>query len=140
MQSKGVHQVYHYLDDFVTQGPPSSDVCSWNLALILDVCKELGVPLAVEKVEGPTSTITFLGIEIDTMAGVLRLPQDKLQRLLSMLQEWDGKKSCTRKELQSLVGSLQHACTVVKPGRAFLRRMIDLLRVTHRPYHHTRMN
>ncbi len=98
------------------------------------------MPLAAEKVEGPTSRITFLGIEIDTTVGVLCLPHDKLQWLVSMLHEWSGKRSCTRKEFQSLIGSLQHACTVVKPGRAYLRRMIDLLRVAHHPYHHIRLN
>ncbi len=97
------------------------------------------MPLAAEKVEGPTS-ITFLGIEIDTTVGVLCLPHDKLQWLVSMLHEWSGKRSCTRKEFESLIGSLQHACMVVKPGRAFLRRMIDLLRVAHHPYHHIRLN
>ena len=30
-------------------------------------------------------------------------------------------------ELQSLVGLLNHACKVVKPGRSFLRRMIALV-------------
>lgn len=34
---------------------------------------------------------------------------------------------CSHRELQSLVGLLNHACKVVKPGRSFLRRMIDLL-------------
>ncbi len=31
----------------------------------------LGVPLAVEKEEGPTFRLTFLGIQIDTVEGVL---------------------------------------------------------------------
>ena len=42
---------------------------------------------------------------------------------------------CTRRELESLVGLLNHACKVVRAGRSFLRRMIDLLHarsgVTH---------
>ena len=33
--------------------------------------------------EGPTDCITFLGIELDTRAGVMRLPVDKLSRLKS---------------------------------------------------------
>lgn len=44
----------------------------------------------------------------------------------------------TRRELESLFGFLQHACRVIRPGRSFLRRMIDLLRV--RPHHHVRLN
>ena len=59
------------------------------------------------------------------MAGQLRLPADKLARLSSALIDWGEKRSCTRKELESLIGHLNHACKVVRSGRSFLRRMID---------------
>ena len=77
--------------------------------------------------------ITFLGIVIDTTKGELRLPQDKLARLTSLLTQWRSRRSCTRKELESLIGVLNHACKVVRPGQPFLRRMIDLLQAVHRP-------
>lgn len=32
---------------------------------------------------------------------------------------------------ESLIGLLNHACKVVRPGRSFLRRMLDLLHSTH---------
>ena len=35
----------------------------------MDACRDLGVPLATAKCEGPTSCLTFLGIEPDTAAG-----------------------------------------------------------------------
>ena len=35
-------------------------------------------------------------------------------------------KKFTKRELLSLIGSLSFACKVVKPGRMFLRRLIDL--------------
>ena len=38
------------------------------------------------------------------------------------------KPSCSIKDVQSLVGSLQHACKVIRPGRTFLHRMFDLLK------------
>lgn len=67
------------------------------------------------------------------MAGELRLPAEKLQRLRSLLAEWGDQKSCSRKELESLIGLLNHACKVVRSGRSFLRRMIDLLHEVQRP-------
>jgi len=33
---------------------------------------------------------------------------------------------CTLKDMQSLIGVLNFACSVIQPGRAFLRRMINL--------------
>ena len=57
-----------------------------------------------------------------------RLPQDKLSELQTIITSWVGKKFCTRKELESLVGKLSHACAVVDLGRTFLQRLINLLR------------
>ena len=37
-----------------------------------------------------------------------------------------SRKSCTKRELLSLIGSLQCASAVIKPGQVFLRRLIDL--------------
>ena len=137
---RGVAEIDHYLDDFVTLGPPGSTRCQENLDCIQTTCSHLNVPLAEHKVEGPATSLVFLGIEIDTMAGILRLPDGKLQRILAELERWSGRKSCRRRKLESLVGLLQHACRVVRPGRSFLRRMIDLLSVAQQHYHHIRLN
>jgi len=77
----GINDIDHYIDDFVIIGPPKSDVCGQALGMTIRTCRELGAPLAMDKLEGPSHCITFLGIEIDTVAGVLRLPPDKLIRL-----------------------------------------------------------
>jgi hypothetical protein len=142
MVDKGVSAVDHYLDDFITMGPAGSDECQANLTRIIAVCEDLGVPLAADKLEGPSDCLTFLGIEIDTRAGLLRLPADKLARLKELLAQWYPRRSCRRRQLESLVGTLHHACCVVKPGRAFLRRVIDLLRMPSatRGHHHIRLN
>ena len=68
--------VYHYLDDFVILGPPSSETCAEHLQILHKVCNDLGVLLAPEKQEGPDTIITFLGITIDTIKQELRLPEE----------------------------------------------------------------
>ena len=140
LRKQGVQFVDHYLDDFIIYGPPGSTLCKSQLQTTLSTCARLGVPLAAGKLEGPTECLTFLGIEVDTKSGVLRLPQAKLGRIRQALQEWEVKKSGTKRELQSLIGTLQHACQVVRPGRSFLRRMIDLERVPKRQHHFVRLN
>ena len=50
-----------------------------------------------------------------------------------------SRKSVTLKELQSLIGLLNFACCVVVPGRAFLRRLIDLTKGIRKPTHHVRL-
>ena len=71
----GVSFCTHYLDDFLTIGPPDSFTCQQNLQTIQQVCKQLGIPLALEKVEGPSTSLDFLGITLDTgkMEGKIKI-------------------------------------------------------------------
>ena len=139
IRRRGVNDVEHYLDDFIVFGPPASPVCQHSLDILSEECEALGVPLAVEKTCGPTTCLTFLGIEVDTMEAVLRLPAEKLERLRSYTAEWAQKRSCTKRDLESLVGFLQYCCKVVRPGRSFLRRMIALQSAVVSPHHHIRL-
>ena len=144
-KQRGSGLIEHYLDDYILMGGPNDDSCQRGLDSLISTCGELGVPLARHKQEGPCTQLTFLGIEMDTVHGCLRLPVEKLDRLKRLLEEWNDRKACTRRELESLVGSLNHACKVVRPGRSFLRRMLDLLRrssagAAPRPHHHIRLN
>ena len=86
-RQQGVSTIDHYLYDFIIVGPPRSRVCGHTLDLILGMCEDLGVPLALDKLEGPSDCIIFLGIEINTAAGILRLPADKLAHLRTVLQQ-----------------------------------------------------
>ena len=119
--------ILHYLDDFLTMAPANSRECYDNVMRARALFNRLGLPLHPDKCVGPTTRLTFLGIELDSITQTARLPQEKFDATLTMLQQLATKKTCTRRELESLVGSLHHACKVVHPGRTFLRRMINLL-------------
>ena len=122
-----VPDLLHYLDDFITAGPASSDQCSRNLQTSLTVCRSLGLPLHPNKCIGPSTRLVVLGVELDSLQQSARLPADKLAALRELIQSWRAKQWCTRRQLESLIGHLHHAAKVVWPGRTFLRRMIDLL-------------
>ena len=111
-----------------------------NVTLLLSVFEQLGIPVAVDKLEGPAPVITFLGIELDTIKGITRLPTRKLEELQSLVTTWVGRKSCWKRDLESLVGKLQHACKVVRLGRTFLGRMFELLHGVSKKHHHIRLN
>ena len=139
-RQQGAEHLWHYLDDYITCGPAGSDECRLNLSLLMDICRHLGVPLAEEKIEGPTTTIVFLGIVIDSMRGELRLSLEKVDRLRRQLRDWLQLKRCTKRELLSIAGQLQHAATVVWPGRTFLRLLLDLSATVAKPTHHISLN
>ncbi len=134
-KQQGVGTIMHYLDDFLIVGVPGTGECSAQLMILLSTFDQLSIPVAIEKLEGPATVLTFLGIEMDTTEMVLRLPDQKLQELKQLVASWIGKRSCIKRDLQSLVGKLQHACKVVVPGRTFLRRMFELLSMTAKSQH-----
>ena len=131
LNSHNVSDLLHYLDDFITAAPPplpDSNQCAQNLATSQAVCNSLGLPLHPDKCIGPSSCLVVLGIELDSVAQVARLPAEKLHALQELIQAWCGCRWCSRHQLESLIGHLHHATKVVWPGRSFLPRMIDLLR------------
>ena len=50
---------------------------------------------------------------------LLHLPEEKFERTQATVKEWLGRKAGRQRELELLVGLLQHAAKVVHPGRRF---------------------
>lgn len=121
---KNVTIIIHYIDDFLFVVKLQSDA---ELALkqALEICNELGIPMAQDKVEGPCHKLIFLGIQICTQTMTASLDNIKLFQLQQLLNEWENKKTSSLQQLQSLIGKLNWVCSVVRPGRVFLRRIID---------------
>ena len=86
--TEGVSHILHYLDDFLILGSPMSFKCQQDLDIIIKICKDLGVLLALGKVEGPSTTLPFLGIVLDTVEMETRLPHDKLEWMCNMVSTW----------------------------------------------------
>ncbi len=133
---RGAIWLRHYIDDFVAVGQKGT-----AMAVFKETCQQLGMPLDENKEEGPSEVLTFLGMEIDTAKVEVRLPQEKLAEMRALLKRWRGmKKSCRRRDLESVVGSLNHACKAVRPGRAFKRRLQDLMTTVERDGQRVRLN
>lgn len=122
--------VLHYLDDFLTVGAPDSQECHQNLDRLIQLCE------AIEKVGGPASSLAFLGILLDTLRMEARLPEEKLKKIQDKVRAWLLKKNATKR----LVGLLQHAAKVVRPGRSFVRRMFMVAAKVKRLDDFTRLN
>lgn len=69
----------------------------------------LGIPVAMDKVDGPATIIIFLGLELDSVLQQIRLPAEKLQAILKELKEWQQRKKATKRQLLSLIGKLSFA-------------------------------
>ncbi len=87
-----------------------------------------------------TQRLTFLGIDIDCSDQTLALPEPRLSELKDLLQLWPQKHKVTKGELQHLVGKLNWAAKVIKGGRTFLRRIIDIMCTLKSKHHRVRLN
>ena len=110
------------------------------MSTIITLFKWLGIPIAYEKMDGPTTLITYLGIQIDTENLKISLLQDKLRDLTAEVNNWKSRKKCKKLELLSLIGKMSFAAKVVRPGRTFLRRLIDLSTKVNKLHHRIQLN
>ena len=132
----GVRHLLHYLDDFLTAGPPDSPICSYNLNSMLSLCERINAPIKSSKIEGPATSITFLGIHLDTIAMEASITLECKEALLAELNQLYWRRRCKKRELLSLIGKLSFACKVVPSGRIFLRRLIDISTSVEKLHHH----
>ena len=92
----------------------------------MNLLTRLGLDINWDKVCPPSQEITFLGVNINTVRRTLSLPDEKLAELKSLVHKWTFKKRTSKRELLSFVGKLSWASRVVRGGRTFVRRLIDL--------------
>lgn len=69
----GTPYFIHYLDDYLFFVPPTDTNPGTLLSSVLATFSYLGVPVALNKIEGPATAVTFLGIVIDTISFELTL-------------------------------------------------------------------
>ena len=100
----------------------------------------IGVPIAEEKTVGPDTSLQFARITLDSVWQEARLPEDKLHKCDTLSTSFYSGRKVILKELQSLIGLLNFTCSVILPGRAFLRRLIDLTIGLRRPHHGIRLS
>ena len=134
-----IEHILHLLDDFLLVAP-SNSLCQYHLDSFLAMCAYLGIPIAPEKTSGPATTMSFAGTELDSVASEARLPLDKIQKCVALITNFLSRKKVSLKEVQSLTGLLNFACSVVVPGCAFLRRLIVLTKGVKQSHHCIRIS
>ena len=131
--------ILHLLDDFLLLSH-TEETCRKQLELFLMLCSYLGIPMAPEKTVGPSTTIAFAGIELNSILMEARLPQEKIDKCQELISIFLQPRKVTLKQIQSLTGLLNFACAVVVPGRALLCPLIDPTLGIRSPYFPIRLS
>ena len=74
--------------------------------VLINLLRELGFSNAYDKVEGPATRVTFLGIVADSVLLSLELPQQKVNEFCAMLLQFASRKRTSLCQLQQLAGHL----------------------------------
>ena len=120
-----IKNIVHYSDDFFLVNSRNMEQARSDLSTVKSAFSYISVPIAENKLAGPCTSITYLGILIDSTDLTICIPKEKFNELSLILPTWFNRKKCTKKDLLSLIGKLSFVCKVVRPGCMFLRRLIQ---------------
>jgi hypothetical protein len=125
---------YHWVDDHVNVSPEIGSLCadserSLRHAMVAD----LG-PAAVneEKFTPWRTRQKVLGLVFDTAAETMAMPGAKIEKAQRLVSAAFGAEDMSRSEYRSLLGSLRHIASCVRPAQAYLQRLRDGERHLHR--------
>ena len=97
-------QAVKYLDDFIVIGATLEEA-TWAQKVVIKVLRYLGFYISWGKVTPPSQVCRYLGLDIGSIRMEVRLPKDKLEKLINLLKKYVGKSTISKKELESLGGS-----------------------------------
>ena len=120
------YDVINYIDDIVGVDLPSKIDASFDA--LCHLLPELGFQISKKKLEPPTTALNCLGIMIDTKTFTMSIPPAKLKEIIDMCSHWTNKKYCSKRQLQSLLGSLLYISKCVKASLFYLNRLLNVLR------------
>lgn len=121
--------IFCYLDDFV--GVEKQETrAEAAYAELVSLTKDLGLHLASNKCVAPTTCLTWLGYEVNTIKMSVTIPTEKVDEVISICISWLDKTQATRSELKSLFGKLNHLASCILPASRFLARVLKALRDT----------
>ena len=115
-----------YIDDYACA--VTLRFSQYSYLTYIDLTDVLGLGRSLHKCMSPDDIMLFLGLEHDAVLFVIRIPQDKIDRAITLLQSWLSKDRASKSQLQSLLGILNHIGAVVLAGRVFTAAILDSLR------------
>ena len=89
---------------------------------------ELGLVESVDKARAPSTVMTYLGVNFNTITMTMSVPPEKMAEIKEDIERYYKKSTTTKKSLQSLLGKLFWVSRVVRHSRTFMGRLLSQLR------------
>jgi hypothetical protein len=78
-----------------------------------------------DKTEGPAQSLSFLGVQLDSVQQTLSCTPERVSELRALLAPLLPHTVIRRKHIESVLGKLSFAAQVLPGARPFMRRMLD---------------
>ena len=127
MSRLGYFGIINYSDDFLVFGETFEE-CQEAQSVLIRLLGQLGFRISWKKCSTPATRVKYLGIIFDSISMEMSLPQEKLQKLHVEMDFFRGRQRASKRQIQRLCGILSHCSKVIRGGRTFSRRVIDLLK------------
>ena len=127
MKKHGFNNLFNYVDDLIYCDLPSKIYPAYQF--LLQLLPKLGLDINKKKLVPPTTSMICLEILVNSETRTMSVPPEKLQSIVAMCHEWQNKKFYSKRQLQSLLGSLLFISKYVRPARVFLNHMLQFLRL-----------
>ena len=124
-QKRAGYAFVHYLDDFFMVHK-LNHTCGYIMGTFKQVCHEIGMPISLDKSIRPVQVIEFMGLTIDSVLMVVRVPDNKLQDISSILITMIKKQKATGCELEFLAGKLNFISRIIPAGMRFIQRIYQM--------------
>lgn len=128
----GVQDVIKWVDDFVFFRYPTNCAIPWiysyDASLIDSLAAKLGWPWAPKKHSPFASTFTYLGMTWDLDNKKVFFAQKKKDRYLGKIAHWEVGSPVTRKEVESVIGTLNHCSLILVAARTHLPSLYEFAR------------
>jgi hypothetical protein len=125
LESKKLAPSKNWVDDFTffrfpLLPPPSPPTFSYSLSDIYGVAKQLGWPWKESKTRPFAPEFKYLGFIWSLPAKTVQIPSAKKLRYITKLEPWFSDQKFTRKDVESVLGTLVHCSLAVPEGRSHL--------------------
>ncbi|MES9881468.1 MAG: reverse transcriptase domain-containing protein [Sedimenticola sp.] len=122
-----------YLDDWLIYHI-SREVLERHLSKVWEIVTRLGLLPNMEKSDlVPSQSFEFIGMYFQTNLGTVRVPADRVDRIVQLLSDLTRKSCLTARKFLSLLGTLNAAADFVEMGRLHIRPLQLLLHSLWRP-------
>ena len=122
----GKKAIDHYLDDNFGVGKTKQQSDHmFNQTLFW--LKKLNIPTQPRKCAGSNRKQKLLGWILNSIKQWCELPKNKKIKALNRLRALLKHKKCNKKQMEQLVGILQHIALIIFPGKVFVRRFEMLI-------------